>query len=303
MIENMELTPLRYFAAVARHGSITAAAHELRVSQPSLTVAIHKLEEELGATLLLRDHRGVRLTSTGDELLHYASEALALLDRAHLRIQNLEHDDEGAFILGCPEAMGAYFLPGFMRPFFAAPQGIQLTLWNGPSRTVEQAVLSREVHFGLVANPLPHPDLVLVELFRDSTRVMSLERPARTLARAEALLREGPLLFVPQLPQSVQIIDRLARKKLVPMRRLSCGDHELVKSLALAGVGAAILPARVAAYGHPGKLRPLHARLPYVDDVIFLAYRSDLHRTRAAVRFKDSLVAHGRAFARNRTST
>src|SRR5262249_7435009 len=84
---------------------------------------------------------------------------------------------------------------------------------------------------------------------------------------------------------------------------LSCGDLELVKSMALEGVGVALLPRRVAAYGQKGKLVRLHPELPFIPDIISLVYHSDLHRTRAALRLKDALVAHGRALeAADRTS-
>jgi len=59
-------TPLRYFARIAELGSFTAAARELRVSQPSLSVAVRKLEEALGAPLLHRSRQGVTLTRAGE---------------------------------------------------------------------------------------------------------------------------------------------------------------------------------------------------------------------------------------------
>ena len=113
-------------------------------------------------------------------------------------------------------------------------------------------------------------------------------------AAAHARMREGPLVFAGRVGQSSQLIDLLAEQELVPTRRLSCGDLELVKSLALEGVGAALLPRRVAAYGQEGRLVRLHPELPNIPDVISLVYRADLHRTRAAVRLKDALVLHGR---------
>jgi hypothetical protein len=51
----------------------------------------------------------------------------------------------------------------------------------------------------------------------------------------------------------------------------------------------------VAANGQPGKLVRLHPALPFIPDVISLVYRADMHKTRAAIRVKDALVAHGRA--------
>ena len=101
-------------------------------------------------------------------------------------------------------------------------------------------------------------------------------------------------MFAGRVGQSTELIDRLAAESLLPTRRLSCGDLELVKSLALEGVGVALLPRRVAAYGQKGKLVRLQPRAALHPHIISLVYRADLHRTRAALRLKDALVAHGR---------
>jgi DNA-binding transcriptional LysR family regulator len=108
-------------------------------------------------------------------------------------------------------------------------------------------------------------------------------------------MREGPLIFAGRVSQCQEMVGRLSAEGLLPPRMLSCGDLELVKSLALENVGVALLPRRVAAYGQKGKLLRLHPKLPFIPDVISLLYRADLHRTRAAMRLKDALVAHGRA--------
>ena len=86
----MDLNQLRYLLAIAQAGSLSAAAKKLRVSQPTLTVAMRRLEEELGTTLLTRDHKGVSLTSTGEALRGHAEQAVSLLDAATLQVRDLE---------------------------------------------------------------------------------------------------------------------------------------------------------------------------------------------------------------------
>jgi DNA-binding transcriptional LysR family regulator len=311
----MDLNHLRYFQAVATSGSLTAAAKALHVSQPTLTVAMQNLEERLGTTLLLRDRSGVRLTATGEELLKHAAEVFALVERAEQQIKGLEKDDVGDFVLGCHESLGAYFLPQFMAPFLRTYPLIELSLWNGTSAAVHRAVVERSVHFGLVVNPHPHPDLVIVELFHDavelfvashapppsviaplSERIRILEEnDNEELAAAKLRIRRGPLVLAGRLNQSRDLVDRIAAAGLMPTRTLSCGDLELVKSLVTAGIGVGLLPRRVATYGHEGRLRRLHPSFPSFPDVIALVYRADMHKTKAAMRVKDALVASGRS--------
>jgi DNA-binding transcriptional LysR family regulator len=297
--ELVELAQLRYFQAIAEHGSLTAAAKALRVSQPTLTVAMKNLEEQLGTKLIHRGRDGVTLTRTGLELRGHAAQIVNMADYAEKRIVGLESDDEGKFVVGCHESLGAYFLPAFMRGFLQAAPRIEVSLMNASSAAVLDAVVARDIDFGLVVNPLKHDDLILSPLFHDAVDVFvaraSLEggRPL-CLEAARARLCEGLLIFAGRVSQSNQLIDLLAEQELVPTRRLSCGDLELVKSLALEGVGVALLPRRVAAYGQEGRLVRLHPDLPNIPDVISLVYRADFHKTRAAVRLKEALVAHGK---------
>lgn len=312
----MDLNHLRYFQAIAQSGSITAAAKSLGVSQPTLTVAMQNLEERLGTTLLLRDRSGARPTATGEELLKHAAEVFALLQRAEQQIKGLERDDVGNFVIGCHESLGAYFLPEFMASCLRKFPKIELSLMNDSSANVQRAVLERSVHFGIIVNPLPHPDLVVVEMFTDAMdlfiatdapppsmmeplssrhpmKVDSTADPALAFARKRLLT--GPLIYAGRVSQCHDLIERLASVGLLPTRRLACGDLELVKSLALAGIGIAMLPRRVARYGQEGKLQRLHPSLPFFPDTICLVYRADVHRTKAAMRLKDELVAYGRS--------
>jgi len=292
----MDLAHLRYFKAIAASGSMTAAARVLGVTQPSLTVAMRHMEAALGTSLLDRDRSGVTLTAAGRVLLAHATDILSRVQDAEQEVRALEGDDVGRFVVGCHEPLGAYFLPGFLPDFLARHPRVELSLWNGPSPAVRRAVLAREVHFGLVVSPEPHPELVLVELFRDRFEVLGAA-PSKDREAAERRLRAGPLLYAERIRQGHRLMAALESQGLAPERRLACGDLELVKSLALAGIGPALLPRRVACYGHEGRLEPLHPSFPVVDDTVLLAWRADFHRTAAANLLKASIVAHGRALA------
>ena len=292
----MELTPLRQFLAVAEHGSMSAAARALDVRQPTLSAAIKNLEEELEATLFLRDSRGVTLTASGRALRAAAQGMLEVLERAKTEISGLETEDVGDFIVGCHASLGAYFLPDFLQHFLTVAPGIGVSVLNATSGSIRDAVLDRSVDFGLVVNPEPHPDLVMVELYRDGIELyVSSAEPERTqLVQALLRVRKGPLIAARRIPQVRDLLARLRADNALPDRVIDGGDLQLVRSLAVGGLGVALLPRRVALQGTPGQLRRLHRELPGFPDTIFMLYRADLHRTRAALRLKDALVQHGR---------
>lgn len=289
----MELTYLRYFKTIAEHGSMTAAAKALGVSQPTVTVAVKSLEAELGTKLLQRNRDGVTLTETGQELVRHAGEVFEVLARAERKILGIQNEEAGRFVIGCHESLGAYFLPDMMARFLDEAPSIEVTLWNGTSAAVRDAVIARSVDFGLVVNPEKHDDLVVVDLFHDAVDVFVAAHLAER-GTARELFTTRPLVFAGRVDQCKTLLKRLEASGLAPTRLLSCGDLELTKSLALAGVGVALLPRRVAAYGQRGKLVRLGADMPYVEDTISLLYRVDIHRTKAAFRLKDALVAHGK---------
>lgn len=289
----MDLSSLERFRLIAEKGSLTAAARALGCAQPTLSAMVQRLEEHYGTTLLLRTSRGIELTTTGEVLLAESAALFDRLDAIEQIIAGLEDGEVGRFVVGCNDSLGAYFLPGFLPGFCADAPRIEITLWNGTSAEVRQKVIDREVQFGLVVNPAPHPDLVMVELFRDAVDLM-VTAPADDAAAARARLRMGPIVYAERLPQAQAYLAFFEAEGIAPARLLPCSGLELVKSFGAAGHGVAILPRRVAQYGRSGLVR-LHRSLPSMPDRIVLLYRGDIHRTRAAMRLKDALVEHGRA--------
>mgnify|MGYP001628081401 CR=1 FL=1 len=275
--------PLRYFAEVAKEGSFTAAARTLHISQPSLSVAVKKLEEALGATLFHRSRQGVSLTRAGEILLEHARQADRTLEAAKEELLALDTEPRGAFTLGAHASLAAYLLPGFMARFLERYPRVSLSLQNGNSRDLERAVVERRLDLGLIVNPARHDDCVVVDLFHDRVGFVvsaALHRRHRRLSPA-ALLAEVPLLHVPE------------RDGVTPPSQLTCSSMELVKSLVLDGVGVGVLPYRVASHGVTKKRLLQLDALPVFDDVITLVRRFDLPMTAGARALTDELRAHG----------
>lgn len=311
----MDLTQLRYFQGIARAGNMTRAARSLHVSQPTVSLAVKHLEASLDTTLFLRHRAGVSLTASGEELLRHVDEVMTVLDRAAERISSLDHRLTGSFSIGCHESLGSYFLPRFLKRVLADAPDVTVALHNTSSSSVLDAVVSRKVHFGIVVNPQPHPDVVLTELFRDAIDVFVAapdgqsgpadpaayygEQGARfsDLDEARTYFENHQLIYPSRVEECARLLERLDANGFAPPRRLDCGDFGLVKSLALSGIGPALLPRRIAAHQTIGQLRRLHHTLPVFEDSVQLVFRADLHRTRAATYLKEELVRSAKAMA------
>jgi len=290
---------LRYFVEVAERGSFSAASRSLYVSQPSLSIAVKKLEEQLGSQLLHRGARGVTVTAAGVVLLARAREAGSALRAARSEIEALDQEPRGAFVLGVHESLGTYALPGFMAAFLDANPQIELSLHNDNSRDVERAIVERRVDVGLVVNPAGHPDAVIGELFSDKVCFVIASRLKRRHRVVRDALLGLPVFHVPTLRQTQSLFEQIEKEGLATPRRVACSSMELVKSLVLDGAGVGVLPYRVATHGVArGRLGLLDAALPTYEDRITLVRRADAPMTRGLRVLLDALRAHGEGMSR-----
>src|SRR6185295_14898011 len=134
----MDLRQLRYFLAVADRGSFTRAAAALHVSQPALSLAIGKLEDELGARLFDRGDRFVRATTAGERLIGHARTVLDEAAKARAAVR----DESGPTTLrmAVPALMAGAWLPGAVAEFLDANRDMRLDLTVAGARTVEAGV-------------------------------------------------------------------------------------------------------------------------------------------------------------------
>jgi DNA-binding transcriptional LysR family regulator len=111
----MDLRQLRYFQAVVEAGSFVAAAAELHMSQPPLSLTISKLESELGVQLLIRTARGVSPTSAGMYLLNAGSRILGDVDEVVNHLTNYGAGREGAITVASVPALMWYRIPRLLK--------------------------------------------------------------------------------------------------------------------------------------------------------------------------------------------
>ncbi|MEZ4239721.1 MAG: LysR family transcriptional regulator [Myxococcota bacterium] len=283
----MDLAHLRHFHAVAREGGFSAAARALGVAQSTLSEAVRRLEEQLGSTLLLRTRTGVVPTDAGQLLLDRADDLFGLVQRVADEIRDVERGDRGRFVIGCHDQLGSYFFPTFLDGFLREHAGIEIELFCASSADVRQAVVDREVHIGLVVNTVSHPDLVIVDAFRDEVRLFGAGPPCTTLAEARRRVGES-ILAIPGRAPFEGLAEQLLHAGVSPRQVLVTGDLGLARALAASGTALALLPWRVAT-DRPG-LTVVHEDLPHHDDRVDVVWRGDAPRTRAARRVRAAVL-------------
>jgi DNA-binding transcriptional LysR family regulator len=173
----MDLAALEIFRAVSEEGSVTRAAERLGRVQSNVTTRVQQLEEQLGATLFLREGRRMVLTPAGQSLRGYADRLLALAEEARQSV----HPDQpvGRLRLGAMESTAAARLPQPLAQLHAQWPGLVLELTTAPSRQLVEQVLAHTIDCALVAWPPPGVDAdVPVERTAVFTEALVLALPA-----------------------------------------------------------------------------------------------------------------------------
>ncbi len=124
VFQAMNNVNLRYFASVARHGSMREAAEELHVAQSALSRQIQKLEQELGVPLFQRHARGVELTSAGEIFLRHARSSLRQEERVRSELDALKGLRRGTINVQAIESLVPGVLPQVILRFSARHPGI-----------------------------------------------------------------------------------------------------------------------------------------------------------------------------------
>jgi DNA-binding transcriptional LysR family regulator len=259
---------LSYFLEVASTLNISRAAERIGISQPSLSVSLKRLESVMGTPLLIRAKSGVQLTKAGRYLAQRGKNLLQ--EWEGIKAGALEHTSglAGRFTLGCHVSVASYSLPVFLPKLLNAYPQIELQLAHDLSRKITEAVISHQLDFGIVVNPVSHPDLVIQLLCED--RVMAWDKAGRF---------SETLLFDPNLNQSQVILQKLEKKGVHFRRTITSSSLEVIASLAEAGAGTAILPSRVAMLCR----EPLQAcGTASHSDRVCLVYRADAQKSNAA---------------------
>ena len=146
----MELRQLRYFAAVAEAGSLTAAAAQLHMSQPPLSVAIAKLEAELGVSLLVRTPRGVEPTSAGRYLLDAATRVLGDVDEIVSALRRFGSGTAGSITMAPVPVLMWHRIPKLLREYATEAPDVEVRLVDPPPWTAIDMLQQRTVNVAAV---------------------------------------------------------------------------------------------------------------------------------------------------------
>lgn len=259
---SLMMNDIKYFITVSETLNITRASEIIGMSQPALSYAVIRLEKELGGQLIIRLKNGVQLTRLGEEFKQRARRLLHEWEQA----QNLANSElgliQGSYVIAAHPSVALYTFECFIPQLQIDFPRLDFNFIHGLSREMTEKVISWEADFGIVVNPINHPDLVITNLCTDEVTIFYVENaPAK-------------LIYDQNLAQSKYILKQIGKEACFN-GVLNSANLEVVAKLTSLGLGYGLLPSRVASqYSHLKKLN----NAPVFKDKICLIYRPEKHK-------------------------
>jgi LysR family transcriptional regulator, transcriptional activator of the cysJI operon len=232
---------LRAFAAFARRRSFSAAAAELRISQPVVSKHIADLERALGLRLVERVRRDGALTSAGEFVANHVLRAESLLVQATLGAAEIRKSGSGSLAIVASWLTGTYLLPEIIAEFKHSHPGVHVSLELGTAKQAVECLRSHRAELGFIANAVGGPEIEAEPLLENE--IVIVGRPALVPKRLSREAFEA-LTWISREEGSAT---RSASERAMPRRRLELPSYEAVLSALKRGYGVAAISRYVVA--------------------------------------------------------
>jgi DNA-binding transcriptional LysR family regulator len=269
----MELRHLRYVVAVAESLSFREASRKLHVSQPSLSVQVKQLEDEVGIRLFHRSKRHVEITRGGEVFLITAREVLSMLERGSSAARQAQQGEAGTIRIGFVPTASFSILPRLLEEIKKQLPLVEVELKERPEATQIRELQSGALDIG-IAHLAELSDRVESMLLLRERLILALPKHHRA-ARKKAVNFDdvrGDLLLIPRkdlFPTIHQMIVRTFVAGGVTPNRTQAIEHvQTAIALAAANAGFAFVPESADKFGHGEVIfRPLDAVVPNLETV------------------------------------
>ena len=271
----MELRVLRYFLAIAREGSITGAARQLHVTQPTLSRQIQELEDELGQTLLIRSNHNAVLTPEGMLLRKRAEEIMELVGKTESEFSSMGEVVAGDVYIGGGETEAMKLVAGIIRELREEFPEVRYHLYSGNAEDVTERLDQGRLDFGILIQPV------------DLAKYNYVGLPARdvwgVIMRRDSLLAENmlnlPLLCSRQVLRQISGVNEYLEWFGEDFGKLNIvGTYNLIYNAALMvneGIGYAVTLDKLVNVTGSGNLcfRPLKPKLESGLNIVWKKYQ------------------------------
>lgn len=234
---------MRIFVSVFQKNSITKAAQELHLAQPSVSLAVRELEDYYGIRLFDRIGRHIAPTECGKEFYRYAVHIVSLFNEMEKKMRNW--DTFGTLRIGASITIGTHILPVLIHRYQDQFPDLMIEAKVSKSASVEDEIIHNGIDLGLIETQPSHPDLRAVPFMTDS--MCAITAPDHPLASVKSIslaeLSRFPFLMREKGSAGRKLLDAAfsLQQITVSPRWESTSTQALVKAVA-EGLGVSVLP-------------------------------------------------------------
>ncbi len=239
----MEIDDLRRFIAVAELPTLSAAAEWLRISQPTLSRTLARIETELGSTLFDRIGRNVRINGQGQLFELHARRIVAEMDEAVGRISEIHDEDRGQIRLGYLNSLSTWLVPPMLREYRRDHPNVSFSLRQDRPHLLEDALRDHTLDLALIS-PQPEDERLIWSPLHLERLYLTVPSDHPLAGRKSIYLAEASEEdFVMQYSaSSIRIImDRIAAEAGIKLKVTFRSDAiTALRGLVVAGIGVSI---------------------------------------------------------------
>jgi len=286
----MTLTELRYIIAVADEKHFGRAASKCFVSQPTLSIGVKRLEDELGVTLFERSKTGVHLTAVAEQLVEKARKILHEVELFKEVSDHVKDPFLAPLRVGAIYTIGPYLFPALLPALKTAEPRMKLYIEESFTGTLRQMLKRGQLDAIIVALPFTEPDIEVPELYTEPFEVLLPSNhpwasessiPPKQLHTEHVLLLGEGHCFRDQLIDACPALSRSAHERNNLVAEGS--SLETLRHMVASGLGVTVLPASAAGLENyaPGYLATRPFSKPEPSRTVAIAWRRQFPRTEA----------------------
>jgi len=289
----MEWSQLQYFQTVARLQHFTRASEKLNISQPALSRAIARLEEELGVPLFERQGRTISLNRYGQIFLKRVNNAMYEICEGQQEIQHLVDPFNGSVLLGFLHSQGSNLVPDLLGLFNKNSPNIKFQLYQNTSNRLLDKLETSGIDLCFCSQPVARAGIQWIQLLTEELFVIVPQEhklSIRSHIKLKELAEEQFITFRKELTYG-EITDRLFREAgFSPNITFEGEEIGTIARLVAAKLGIALIPY-LKGLDMTGIVQ-LHVSEPICQRVIGMAWVEGGYLSPAAKSFKQFVLDH-----------
>lgn len=245
---------LLYITTIAQEGSLSKAAERLFVAQPSLTLFLQRLEQQVGATLFRRTPTGLEITDAGQQYVTMAYEIQKRYRDMTFELDGISHMYHGKIRLGITSHLGTMMLPVLISKYTQRFPHVDVELVEANSTQLESLLAFGQIDIALMHRPIESKHIVLETVATDPFLLaVSPQSPWAVAGQSGELsaemLQEMPMIMISQQQRIGQMATHILNvAQVVPQVRYTTRNFDTARSMAAMGLGVTFVPASYTRY-------------------------------------------------------